>query len=161
MGIPNGFILFLLGVPGVGKTTLSYQLLKQYDGFRIIEETDLLRDSLRGYNDMLVQKYGKEIESILKETIIFDHKKLLSLSEAKSQCQIMYNSISNIVARQKRKGIPTIINGVHIVPEVLSNLLHHPSIVFINLYVNDETTLRDRVLSRDSLSYMLQHISLQ
>lgn len=36
MGIPNGFILFLSGVPGVGKTTLSYQLLKQYDGFRIM-----------------------------------------------------------------------------------------------------------------------------
>ena len=45
--IPEGFIVFISGVPGVGKTTISYELLKRCNSFRIIEETDLIREVLR------------------------------------------------------------------------------------------------------------------
>lgn len=158
INIPKGFILFISGVPGVGKTTISYELLKQFQDFRIIEETDILRDALRGYNDMLVEKFGQAYKYSLSEVEIFDNKKLLSLNEAKQQCTIMKKSIENIIARQQRKGISSIINGVHIVPEVLMDLSTNSRILFVNLYINNKEVLCDRLTKRDPESYMLQHI---
>ena len=157
--IPNGLILLISGVPGVGKTTVSYNLLKQLPEFRIIEETDILRDALRGYNAMLFEKYGTALEEILKDTEIYSNQKLLSFSEAKQQCLLMKTSIEYIIARQQRKGICTIINGVHIVPEALAELLNNPLIRFVNLYVSNEEKLQERLGKRDPNSYMLEHIT--
>ena len=156
--IPNGLILLISGVPGVGKTTISYNLLKQLPEFRIIEETDILRDALRGYNAMLFNKYGTALEEILKDTEIYSNQKLLSFSEAKQQCLLMKTSIEYIIARQQRKGICTIINGVHIVPEALVELLNNPLIRFVNLYVSSEENLQKRLEKRDPYSYMLDYI---
>ena len=58
--IPDGLIVFISGVPGVGKTTISYELLKNIGKFRIIEETDLVREILRGYNNYLKLKFGSQ-----------------------------------------------------------------------------------------------------
>lgn len=156
--LPKGVILLISGVPGVGKTTISYNLLKQVPCFRIIEETDILRDALRGYNVTLLQKYGSPLEKIFFDLEIYDHNKLLSFLEAKQQCILMKNSIRYIIERQQRKGIATIINGVHIIPETLIELLNSPSIYFINLYVRSEESLRQRLSKRDPNSYMLQHV---
>lgn len=158
--IPNGFILFISGVPGVGKTTVSYELLKRFNEFRIIEETDILRDALRGYNEFLTEKFGTALKSMLKETEIFAHTKLLTLQEAKEQCIIMKSSIENIVMRQQRKGISSIINGVHIIPEILVELANNSKIVFINLFIDNPETLRRRITHRDPKSYMQHNIPL-
>lgn len=156
--LPNGFILFISGVPGVGKTTISYELLKQFHDFRIIEETDILRDALRGYNELIVEQLGQTVKMALHNLEIYDNTKLLSFTEAKQQCLIMKNAIENIVMRQQRKGISSIINGVHIVPETLKYLADGHKIIFINLYISDEKILRKRLENRDPKSYMLQHI---
>lgn len=158
LDIPKGFILFISGVPGVGKTTTSYELLKQFSNFRIIEETDILRDALRGYNDLLIETGGKPLRDMLNSMTIHDHTKLLSLSDAKEQCTIMRKPLENIVARQQRKGISSIINGVHIVPEVLKDLSDNPRVLFVNLFINSEEVLNDRLTKRDPLSYMVQHV---
>lgn len=158
--IPKGFILFISGVPGVGKTTISYELLRQFQEFRIIEETDILRDALRGYNEMLIERHGQKMYSALKEFEIYDHTILLSFAKAKQQCMIIKKSIENIVARQQRKGISSIINGVHIIPEVLKNLACNRRIIFINLYISNKDILRKRLTNRDPESYMLHHIPL-
>ena len=158
--IPNGFILFISGVPGVGKTTVSYELLKKFNEFRIIEETDILRDALRGYNEYLTNKFGTSLESMLKETEIFAHTKLLTLKEAQEQCIIMKKSVENIVMRQQRKGISSIINGVHIIPEILKELANNPNIIFINLFIENQEALYRRLAKRDPNSYMLQNIPL-
>lgn len=158
INIPNGFIVFISGVPGVGKTTISYELLKRFNCFRIIEETDILRDALRGYNEFICKKNGSQIQVLLNDIEISDHTKLLSLEDAKQQCIIMQRALENIVARQQRKGISSIINGVHIVPEILKSLADNPNIIFINLYTNTPDTLHKRILQRDPKSYMLQHI---
>lgn len=158
--IPNGFILFISGVPGVGKTTVSYELLRRFNEFRIIEETDILRDALRGYNEFLTDKFGTALKSMLKETEIFAHTKLLTLEEAKDQCIIMKSSIENIVMRQQRKGISSIINGVHIIPEILKELANSSNIVFINLFIDNQESLHKRITQRDPKSYMQHNIPL-
>lgn len=156
--IPDGFIVFISGVPGVGKTTISYELLKRFDKFRIIEETDLIREVLRGYNKFLINEYGSDISFIFDKINITDHTKLLSLDEAIEQCQFMKNSFEEIIARQQRKGIATIINGVHIIPEILNGIAKNYNIIYINLYVNNEQELYQRILNRNPTSYMLKHI---
>lgn len=154
--IPDGFIVFISGVPGVGKTTISYELLKKYNKFRIIEETDLIREVLRGYNEFLNLKFGTDIMFALDKINITDHNKLLSLDEAKTQCKIMKSSFKNIIKRQQRKGIASIINGVHIIPEILIDIAEN--IVFINLYVTNENKIKERIKKRNPNSYMLSYI---
>lgn len=155
--IPDGFIIFISGVPGVGKTTISYELLRQFNAFRIIEETDLIREVLRGYNSFLKKEFPMQSHDILNQIKITDHTKLLSFEEAKQQCCFMRSSFEGIVGRQKRKGIPSIINGVHIIPETLNGLAENRNLTYINLYVTSERALYNRLLNRDPNSYMINH----
>lgn len=101
--IPEGLIVLISGVPGVGKTTISYELLKKFSEFRIIEETDIIREVLRGYNEFLRIKFGDQIGFLLNKVLISDHTKLLTFDEAKLQCEYMKKSIEKIICRQQRK----------------------------------------------------------
>ena len=156
--ISEGFIVFISGVPGVGKTTISYELLKRFNAFRIIEETDLIREVLLGYNSLLEQEFPRQSRDILDKIKITDHTKLLSFDEAKQQCEFMRFSFEYIVGRQKRKGIPSIINGVHIIPEVLNGLAENQDIIYINLYIHSEQALYTRLVNRNPESYMINHV---
>lgn len=51
--LPQNLVLLISGVPGVGKTTLSNELLKIYKEFKPIEETDVIREISRRYNAYL------------------------------------------------------------------------------------------------------------
>lgn len=153
-------IIFISGVPGVGKTTISYELLKKYNIFRLIQETDLIREILRGYNDFLNSRLDHQYNKLFGEIEITDHTKLLTFQEAKIQCLNMKNSIEHIVARQQRKSIATIFNGVHIIPEILHGIGEDDNIIFINLYVTDEKEIFRRIMGRNPTSYMLDNISL-
>ena len=133
--LPQNLVLLISGVPGVGKTTLSAELLKAYKEFRLVEETDVIREILRGYNCYLFYEYG-----FLQDNI-YSHNRFLTYDMAKEQCRIMKNSIINIIQRQQRKEIPSIINGVHIIPEELYIHLKVPNIIYINLYVDSEESL--------------------
>ncbi|MCL2522950.1 MAG: hypothetical protein FWE36_08850 [Erysipelotrichales bacterium] len=155
--IPDDLIVFISGVPGVGKTTISYQLLKKFNVFRIIEETDILRDILRGYNRFIEESSANGDLVILPE--IPDNNTVLTFEMAQQQCLIMKASIENIIIRQKRKKIPSIINGVHIVPETFNGIFDNKGIIYINLYVNNEKELEKRLFARDKDSYLLNHIS--
>jgi len=156
--IPRGFIVIISGVPGVGKTTISYELLKRFDCFRIIEETDLIREILRGYNKYIEELFGEKARFVLDNIEIYEHTKLLDFSEMVEQSKIMTPSIKHIIARQKRKGISSIINGVHIVPSLMEELSDYSNMVYVNLHVNSEEALKNRILERDPNSYMLDEI---
>ena len=154
--IPKGVIVFISGVPGVGKTTISYELLKRYDEFRVIQETDLIREILRGYNEYLNDIIGNSIiySEIYKRIYIPDHTKIFNYNELKTQCYIMKKPIEQIVCRQQRKGIASIINGVHIVPEILDGIAQNKNIFYINLYINKKDILIKRLAHRDKNKYM-------
>lgn len=156
--IPDGFVVFISGVPGVGKTTISYELLKKHMEFRIVQETDLIREVLRGYNDYLTEKFDNKIGFAFDEIEITDYTKLFNYEEAMQQCIIMKKSFENIVFRQQRKGISSIINGVHIIPEVMDGLAGNNNIIYVNLYINNEEEIYNRLLNRNPMSYMLNHV---
>lgn len=145
--LPENLVVLISGVPGVGKTTISYELLKKYKEFRLVEETDIIREILRGYNNHLLSVYHSPTDNI------YSHDIFLSYDMARQQCRIMKNSIINIIKRQQRKGIATIINGVHIIPEELYPSLSFPNILYINLYIDSENILWNRLKKRNSQKY--------
>ena len=103
--VPKDTIVFISGVPGSGKTTVAYELFKNYCDFRIVEETDIIREILRGYRKHLA------LMGISIPDEITPHNVFLDYATASRQCEVMMNSIIAIVHRQQRKEIPTIING--------------------------------------------------
>lgn len=153
---PDSLVVFISGVPGVGKTTISYELLKRHDIFRIIQETDLIREILRGYNEYLQDVDIKKttLGTLRKDVLIPDHTKIFNYQELKGQCNIMRKPIEHIVMRQQRKGIASIINGVHLVPEVLNGIAENRGLKFINLYISSIDVLRRRLSGRDEKKYM-------
>ncbi len=145
--LPQDLILLISGVPGVGKTTISNELLRTYKEFRLVEETDIIREILRGYKNHLIE-IGKE-----STDEIYAHDVFLNYDMAKQQCCIMKNSIINIIKRQQRKQIPSIINGVHIIPEELYLYTSFSNILYIILYVESEHVLWERLKSRNAQKY--------
>ncbi|MDE5540100.1 MAG: AAA family ATPase, partial [Bacilli bacterium] len=158
--LPKGYIIFISGVPGVGKTTISYELLRRYNEIRIVEETDILREILRGYHEFLKKHFGKEMDYMFEEINIAPHNLFLSYSEAAKQCTYMKHSLEEIIKRQKRKGITTIINGVHIVPEILDGLCNNENIIYLNLFVNNEQELYIRWRERDKTKYTISNLHI-
>ena len=161
--LPKGYIIFISGVPGVGKTTISYELLKRYNEIRIVEETDILREILRGYHEFLKSHFASKINFLFEEIDIVSHSVFLSYAEAVKQCLYMRYSIEKIIKRQKRKGITTVINGVHIVPEILNGLCNDEDIIYLNLFVSSEQDLFKRWYNRDKTKYTISnlHIAFQ
>lgn len=158
--LPKGFIVFISGVPGVGKTTISYELLNMFEEFRIVEETDLIREVLRGYNEYIMDTFKDKDIHLFEEIEIAHNTKILRYDEAKKQCEHMKKSFEKIIGRQKRKGIATIINGVHIVPEILDGLYENDNIVYFNLFMNNEHSLFERWKKRDSTKYTVKNLSI-
>lgn len=150
--LPDNLIILITGVPGVGKTTISYELLKTHNEIRLVEETDIIREVLRGYKEKLAE-YGT-----IDSHTIYPHDIFLNYEMAKQQCDIMKFSIINIIKRQQRKNIPSIINGVHIIPEVLYMDISFPNVIYINLYVDSESALWERLKNRNSHKYTLECI---
>jgi len=145
--IPRDLIILISGVPGVGKTTISNELFQIYNEFRLVEETDIMREILRGYNSYLASVSKSFSEEI------YAHDIFLSYDMARQQCRIMKSSIINIIKRQQRKGIPSIINGVHIIPEELYLSTPFKNILYINLYIDSEDALWNRLKSRNPQKY--------
>lgn len=146
----TNLIILISGVPSAGKTTISYELLRRINCFRIVQETDILREILRGYNQFLVESLPNIAPKI---DYLAPHTELLSYNKAKSQCKIMKNSIIEVINRQNRKQISTIICGVHIIPEILYEDINSTNVKYINLYFDCKEDLYSHLKTRDTDKY--------
>ena len=86
------------------------------------------------------------------------HDVFFDYETATHQCRVMKDSIVSIVQRQQRKSIPTIINGVHVIPEVLCDSLSSTSTMYINLFIGSEEILWARLRNRNPEKYKKEYV---
>ena len=144
MNIPKDAILMLSGVSCVGKTTAAYEIVKNYPVFRRVSEYDLLRTVVRtAYEYLAEENYIDKNELVSKYNALFESITSGNFEITKLQSEQLLPYVKEIILRQQRRRIPTIIEGAGIVPSTyfpnnqpLAWLTNH--VVFINLYISDE-----------------------
>ncbi len=139
-------IVLISGVPASGKTTISNQLATKHEAFLTIEETDIIRAALLGEQNNLV-KNGVIIPDNLT---IIGHGIILEYEDFLKQNALYLEPIYQIIRRQKRKKIPTIINGMHLMLEDLKVLLELEDTHYFYLYFSSFDDYKNRLLSRKS-----------
>ncbi len=107
----------LSGVPCVGKTTTAYNILKYQPDFRRVSELDLIRTIIRAViRNIENSKYvDKEMLQGQYEELFYSLSER-DLSDCKKQSTLLIPYVREIVARQQRRNIPTIIEGLSIIP---------------------------------------------
>lgn len=140
MLIPKDAILMISGVSCVGKTTTAYEILKNYSDFRRVSEYDLIRTVVRtAYENFIENNSNNKNECDVLFASLIDND--FETTIAQSEQLIPY--IKDIILRQQRRQIPTIIEGAGIVPftyfphnEPFDWLTNH--VIFVNLYISSE-----------------------
>ncbi len=143
--IPNDLILFISGASCVGKTSVAHRLLEIVPEFRNVSEMDIIRTVTRA----IVNNVEEILDLATKNTLsniyapLFKSTKNGNYSDFKNQAAVFINAVREIVQRQQSRKIPTIIEGINIIPSLyfnnnipLEGFQRH--IVFINLYLSDE-----------------------
>lgn len=144
MQIPGNFILMLSGVPCVGKTTTAYNILKYQPEFRRVSELDIVRTIVRATirnieNCQYIDK--KKLQT--QYMALFYSLAERDLSDCKKQSTLLVPYVREIVARQQQRNIPTIIEGLSIIPSTYF-CNNQPlkgfekNVFFINLFLSDE-----------------------
>lgn len=144
MNIPKDAILMLSGVSCVGKTTAAYEIVKNYPEFRRVSEYDLIRTVVRtAYKYLAEETDINKNELINKYNALFESITSSNFEITKLQSEQMLPYVKEIILRQQRRRIPTIIEGTGIIPSTyfpnnqpLAWLTKQ--VVFINLYISDE-----------------------
>ena len=131
--LPLNLLIYISGVPGVGKTSIARELMKVSKNFFVVQEYDICRESIRGF---LIQNNLSD-----DFTIINSSTSALSHFEIMEQTRLLSNSIVYISRRLNKKHIPSIIEGASISfrqllmdKNFLSLFESNPNIFFIYLY---------------------------
>lgn len=150
----NKTVLVITGLPCIGKTTVAYELVKEYPQFRNVTEIDIIRTVLRkmikeldlniSHSDIEIKGYYESLFSSLREG---------NYDVACEQSTQLLPFVKDIIFRQQRRNIPTIIEGSEIVPityfnDNQKNFWINENIIFIYLYINDESEHKSRRINR-------------
>lgn len=155
MGIPQDTILIISGVSCVGKTTIAYEILNNYSEFRRVSELDIIRTAVRTtFNYIIDDKLVDKDAIITKYNAIFESITLSDFETTKQQSKQLLPYVKEIILRQQRRHIPTIIEGAGIVPSIYfpnNRPLEwlSPHVFFVNLYLSDE---QDHITRREARS---------
>ena len=153
MYIPKDAILMISGVSCVGKTTVAYEIVRNYPEFRRVSEYDLIRTIVRTAYEHLSEEAYINDESISKYNALFKSITNCNFEITKLQSEQLIPYVKEIILRQQRRRIPTIIEGTGIIPityfpnnQPLEWLTKH--VVFVNLYMSNDKEHISRRQSR-------------
>lgn len=140
-------LLFISGMPGVGKSTIAHNILINNPDYIIIEEVDIIREALRGYINLnsdvlnISNNYKKIINCASYE---------LNFEEFLYQCKILQPSILAICLRLQRKKIPAIIEGVNLdyISMYQSLEINFLDFLCINFHISDEKRHHENLLNK-------------
>lgn len=156
-GLPEGFLIFITGTNGVGKTTISSKLARKL-GITSVVEVNELRSALRSRKDLFeasnkMEEYEQIIEpSYMLDEFSDDHNNKENYDD---QCEIMTKTIVYEAKRKQtqkhRHNIGTIFEGINILPsKLLRENIPAQYILFVNLKVEPDTLLRRRLFMKTS-----------
>lgn len=149
-GIPRGFIIFITGTNGVGKTTIANRLAKKIGIESVIEINDL-REALRSREDIFINANKTDEYELLKASSylsdgieVDDNGHLLIGYEG--QCEIMTRTILSLVKRKQKNNHSAIFEGINIMPSHLVKAdIQSRYILFVYLNVTPEKLLQKRL----------------
>lgn len=156
MNIPKDTILMLSGVSCVGKTTAAYEIIKNYPEFRRVSELDILRTVVRtAYEHFATEEHWEKEKILKKYDVLFDSLTNSGFETAKLQSKQLLPYVKEIILRQQRRRIPTILEGAAIIPSTyftnnqpLEWLTNH--VIFVNLFLSNESEHIARRQSRST-----------
>ncbi|MCL2475716.1 AAA family ATPase [Candidatus Bathycorpusculum sp.] len=139
-GVPKGFLVFITGTNGVGKTTVSKKVARKL-GIEYIN-VNHLRETLRAEEHLFQSNYRY---SILKSSSYL----LPSSEEFKIQCEVMSPAIKQLSIYLQNMGESSVFDGINISPArlLVSGLSAH-YILFVNLQVSEDKQGKEKLLER-------------
>ena len=152
--VPNDAILLLTGVPCIGKTTTAYEIIRRFTAFQRVVEMDIVSDTVR---TVLKQKLLEKASSALFESITVQ-----PLDVTKEQAKILLPYVKELVLRQQKRRIPTILEGAEIIPSLFfkggqpAEWLNE-RVIFIHLYLSDEEQRKRRLNRFIERKYPLEY----
>lgn len=146
MNKKDELIVLISGVPASGKTTISNLLAAKHNVFLTVEETDIIRAALLGEQDNLV----KNNILIPDNLTIIGHGIILEYDDFLKQNSLYLEPIYQIIKRQKRKKIPSIINGMHLMHKEIDVFLELENVHYFYLYFSSFEDYKNRLMARKS-----------
>ncbi len=142
-GIPNGFIIFISGTNGAGKTTIANKVAKKI-GVSSVVEVDDLRETLRASKELYeAANLMEEYNSLSISTYLSNNNNYIE------QCKLMSKIIKAVALRKQKKGLSAIFEGINILPtELIKNDIPAEYILFVNLKVIPPELLKRRLYKK-------------
>lgn len=138
-------IFLISGVPCAGKTTISFKL-NYSKKYLIVQEGDIIRSAMRGYQESLIKK-GFQFR---EKDILPIHGLLNNYQTILDENDNFINAFYEVILRQKRKGISTIINGFNLMNRKIDYFLEVKDLYFVYLHFNKIETIKERLKKRNS-----------
>jgi len=147
-GIPKGFLIFITGTNGVGKTTTALKLQEKL-GMRYIH-VNSLREVLRSQEELFRRAGDEALYNILKDPAYLldnpDSSQKISDSDFQKQCEILVPVITKVAKYYYDENLSTIFEGINISPKILIEKgLPALFVLFVNLNVTDKAVLENRL----------------
>lgn len=150
----NNTILIISGLPCIGKTTVAYELIKKSPHFRSVTEMDIIRTVLRkAIEDLEVNNLCNNVNIKEYYENLFNSLRESSYDIACEQSKQLLPFVKDIIFRQQRRNIPTIIEGAEIIPITYFDdnqkvCWINENIIFVYLYITDEVEHKRRRINR-------------
>ncbi len=134
-------VIIIGGIPGVGKTSISGYLAREFN-INIILSGDYLREFLRPYNDSILNKsvyeaykfYGEKTEKNIINGYL-------------DQTKIIYKGINAILNRSIKNGEQLILETLYFLPELIDKNIFN-KIIPIYIDISDINIHKNRLKSR-------------
>jgi len=146
--IPKGFLIFITGTNGVGKTTTALKVQKKL-GLRYIH-VNVLREALCSQEELYKKAGDEALYKILREpTYLLDNpvsSQGMIDSDFQKQCEILGPVITKVAKYYYDENLSTVLEGINISPQILKkNSIPSSFALFINLCVTDKSVLENRL----------------
>ena len=133
-------LILLGGIPGVGKTTIAYELARQYKIDKVLS-IDILKNVIKKFIPQIDEPY---LYTTTHEAYTLENVDIITGYQKHSQTVNKY--VFELLSSFKNEKI-IILEGATITRDILDSLKEY-EVYYFNLYLEDETDLINRYKSK-------------